>query len=52
MLLDSFACTGFLNNAYTLQMDGTDDDMLWDDSEEDGNVRSDSDRRMKALTGW
>jgi hypothetical protein len=29
-------------------MDETDDDMLWNDSEEDGDVRSV--RKMKALT--
>jgi hypothetical protein len=39
--MDSFTHRGFLNNAvYAMQMDGTDIDVLWDDSEEVGNVWS------------
>jgi hypothetical protein len=31
-------------------MDGTDDDILWNGSEEDGNVKKVSIRKMKVLT--
>jgi hypothetical protein len=31
---------GFKNCCVSNAVDGTDDDMLWNDSEEDGNVRS------------
>jgi len=33
-------CEGFRKSCIPNAMDGTDDDMLWNDSEEDGDVRS------------
>jgi hypothetical protein len=38
---------GFKSCCISNAMDGTDDDMLWNESEQDGNVRSA--RMMKAL---
>jgi hypothetical protein len=32
--------TGFKNCCISNEVDGTNDDMLWNDSEEDGDVRS------------
>jgi hypothetical protein len=32
-------CEGFKKCCMSSAMDGSDDDTLWDDSEEDGNVR-------------
>jgi hypothetical protein len=39
---------GFKKCCVSDSVDGTDDDTLWNDSEEDGNVRSM--RKMKTLT--
>ena len=38
--LNRIACVGFKKCHISIAMDGTDEDMLWNDSEEDGNVRS------------
>jgi len=41
-------CKGFLEVCVSNVVDGTDDDVLWNGSEGDENVRSE--REMKALT--
>jgi hypothetical protein len=41
---------GFKKWCVTNEMDGTEDDVLWKGSEEDGNARSECVWKMKALT--
>jgi hypothetical protein len=38
--LNRIACVGFKKCHISIAMDGTDEDMLWNDSGEDGNIRS------------
>jgi hypothetical protein len=38
--LNRIACVGFKKCHISIAMDGSHEDMLWNDSEEDGNVRS------------
>jgi hypothetical protein len=50
--LTTIHCEGFKKCCIPNAVNGTDDDMLWNDTEEDGNVKSESEEDEDTDRRW